>query len=94
MSSVFQVYTSPDILGIELYGALKMSLPLAAGVSDGLGCGDNTKGSSYDKRNRRDHKTWCCNGWKAETFSGLSGIGDLICHMHKHAQQKQKSRHP
>ena len=43
MSSVFRVYTSPDILGIELGGALKNVIALAAGVSDGLGCGDNTK---------------------------------------------------
>lgn len=43
MNQVFRVYTSPDMLGIELGGALKNVIALAAGVADGLGCGDNTK---------------------------------------------------
>lgn len=43
MSPVFRVYTSPDMLGIELGGALKNVIALAAGIADGLGCGDNTK---------------------------------------------------
>ena len=67
MSSVFRVYTSPDILGIELGGALKNVIALAAGVSDGLGCGDNTKAALMTR-----------GIGKPETFSGLSGIGDLI----------------
>ena len=45
MSPVFRVYTSPDILGIELGGALKNVIALAAGIADGLGYGDNTEGS-------------------------------------------------
>ena len=78
MSSVFRVYTSPDILGIELGGALKNVIALAAGVSDGLGCGDNTKAALMTRGIAEITRLGVAMGGKPETFSGLSGIGDLI----------------
>ena len=78
MSPVFRVYTSPDILGIELGGALKNVIALAAGVSDGLGCGDNTKAALMTRGIAEITRLGTAMGGKAETFSGLSGIGDLI----------------
>jgi len=65
INKVFRVYTSPDILGIELGGSLKNVIALAAGIADGLGYGDNTKAALI-------------NRGIAETVTGLTGIGDLI----------------
>lgn len=55
MSPVFRVYTSPDITGIELGGALKNVIALAAGTADGLGYGDNTKAVSITRGSRKLH---------------------------------------
>ena len=71
MSPVFRVYTSPDVLGIELGAALKNVVALAAGVADGLGYGDNTKAALITRLGT-------AMGGRRETFFGLSGIGDLI----------------
>ena len=78
MNDRFRVYTSPDILGIELGGALKNVIALAAGVSDGLGCGDNTKAALMTRGIAEITRLGVAMGGKPETFSGLSGIGDLI----------------
>ncbi|NCB91110.1 MAG: NAD(P)H-dependent glycerol-3-phosphate dehydrogenase [Clostridia bacterium] len=78
MSSVFRVYTSPDILGIELGAALKNVIALAAGVADGLGYGDNTKAALITRGITEISRLGIAMGAKAETFFGLSGIGDLI----------------
>ena len=79
MSPVFRVYTTPDILGVELGGALKNVIALAAGTADGLGYGDNTKAALITQWNRRDCPSWYKNGSTVmETFYGLSGMGDLI----------------
>ena len=78
MSSVFRVYTSPDILGIELGGALKNVIALAAGVSDGLGCGDNTKAALMTRGIAEITRLGVKIGGKLESFTGLTGIGDLI----------------
>ena len=78
MSPVFRVYTSPDILGIELGGALKNVIALAAGVADGLGYGDNTKAALITRGIAGISRLGMAMGGRAETFSGLSGIGDLI----------------
>ena len=78
MSSVFRVYTSPDILGIELGGALKNVIALAAGVSDGLGCGDNTKAALMTRGIAEITRLGVKMGGKLESFTGLTGIGDLI----------------
>lgn len=78
MSRFFRVYTSPDILGIELGGALKNVIALAAGMADGLGCGDNTKAALITRGIAEITRLGVAMGGKAETFAGLTGIGDLI----------------
>lgn len=78
MSDFFRVYTSPDIVGIELGGSLKNVIALAAGVCDGLGYGDNTKAALMTRGIAEMSRLGVAMGGKAETFSGLSGVGDLI----------------
>lgn len=78
MSQTFRVYTSPDILGIELGGALKNVIALAAGMADGLGYGDNTKAALITRGIAEISRLGMDMGGKLETFSGLTGIGDLI----------------
>lgn len=77
-SPVFRVYTTPDILGVELGGALKNVIALAAGTADGLGYGDNTKAALITRGIAEIARLGVKMGAKAETFAGLSGIGDLI----------------
>lgn len=78
MSNVFRVYTSPDILGIEIGGSLKNVIALAAGMADGLGYGDNTKAALITRGIAEITRLGMAMGAKAQTFAGLSGIGDLI----------------
>ena len=78
MSPVFRVYISPDILGIELGGALKNVIALAAGIADGLGYGDNTKAALITRGIAEIARLGLKMGGRLETFSGLTGIGDLI----------------
>lgn len=78
MNQKFRVYTSPDILGIEVGAALKNVVALAAGIADGLGCGDNTKAALITRGIAEIARLGTAMGGKYETFAGLSGIGDLI----------------
>lgn len=78
MNDVFRVYTSPDILGIELGGSLKNVIALAAGIADGLGYGDNTKAALITRGIAEIARLGVKMGGKFETFNGLTGIGDLI----------------
>ena len=78
MNQVFRVYTSPDMLGIELGGALKNVIALAAGIADGLGYGDNTKAALITRGIAEMSRIGLAMGGRIESFSGLSGIGDLI----------------
>lgn len=78
ISPVFRVYTSPDMLGIELGGALKNVIALAAGTADGLGYGDNTKAALITRGIAEISRLGMKMGGKPETFFGLTGIGDLI----------------
>lgn len=78
MADFFRVYISPDMTGIELGGALKNVIALAAGIADGLGCGDNTKAALITRGIYEITALGMAMGGKAETFGGLSGIGDLI----------------
>ena len=78
MSPVFRVYISPDILGIEIGGALKNVIALAAGIADGLGYGDNTKAALITRGIAEISRLGTAMGANPSTFSGLSGIGDLI----------------
>ncbi len=94
MSPVFRVYTSPDVLGIELGAALKNVVALAAGIADGLGYGDNTKAALITRGISEIARLGTAMGGKAETFSGLSGIGDLIvtcASMHSMIIQQRKN---
>lgn len=78
MSPAFRVYISPDVLGIEIGGALKNVIALGAGIADGLGYGDNTKAALITRGIHEIARLGMKMGGKFETFSGLSGIGDLI----------------
>ncbi len=78
MNEVFRVYTNPDIIGIEIGGALKNVIALAAGTTDGLGFGDNTKAALMTRGIAELTRLGVALGGKPETFSGLTGIGDLI----------------
>lgn len=78
MTDYFRVYTSPDVIGIELGGALKNVIALAAGIADGLGCGDNAKAAIITRGIAEISRLGCSLGGHESTFAGLSGIGDLI----------------
>ena len=78
MNDVFRVYTSSDILGMELGGSLKNVVALAAGIADGLGYGDNTKAALITRGIAEIARLGAAMGGQAETFYGLTGIGDLI----------------
>ncbi len=78
MSPSFRVYTSPDVLGIEVGAALKNVIALAAGIADGYGCGDNTKAALITRGIAEITRLGIAMGGKFETFTGLTGIGDLI----------------
>lgn len=75
--SSFRVYTSTDLLGVELGGALKNIMAIAAGVGDGLGFGDNTKAALLTRGLAEMRRLGVANGANPETFAGLSGLGDL-----------------
>lgn len=78
MSESFRVYTNPDILGVELGGALKNIIALAAGTVDGLELGDNTKAALMTRGLVEITKIGLAKGADLRTFYGLSGLGDLI----------------
>ncbi len=78
MCDCFRVYTSDDPYGMELGGALKNVIALAAGIADGLGYGDNTKAALITRGIHEIAKLGVRAGGKRETFEGLTGIGDLI----------------
>ena len=78
MTEFFRVYTSPDVIGIELGGSLKNVIALAAGIADGLGYGDNTKAALMTRGIAEISRLGTKMGGKYETFSGLSGMGDLM----------------
>ena len=78
MNDFFRVYTSSDILGIELGGALKNVVALAAGIADGLGYGDNAKAALITRGISEIARLGIAMGGQFETFCGLTGIGDLI----------------
>ncbi len=78
MTDNFRVYTSSDVAGVELGGALKNVIALCAGISDGLGYGDNTKAALMTRGIAEISRLGVAMGADEKTFSGLSGIGDLI----------------
>lgn len=78
MNEVLRIYTSPDVLGMELGASLKNVIALAAGMADGLGYGDNTKAALITRGISEMSRLAIAMGAKAETLNGLTGIGDLI----------------
>lgn len=90
MNEVFRVYTSPDIIGIELGAALKNVIALAAGIIDGLGLGDNTKAALMTRGMAEISRLGERMGGRMETFSGLSGFGDLfVTCTSRHSRNRQ-----
>ncbi len=74
----FRVYTSDDIIGVEFGGAIKNVIAIAAGISDGLGLGDNTRAALITRGLAEMSRLGCALGAKRETFFGLAGLGDLV----------------
>ncbi|HEX7862293.1 MAG TPA: NAD(P)H-dependent glycerol-3-phosphate dehydrogenase [Verrucomicrobiae bacterium] len=73
----FRVYTSIDLIGVELGGALKNVIAIAAGIGDGVGFGDNSKAALVTRALAEMRRLGMACGAQGETFSGLSGLGDL-----------------
>ena len=78
MNSYFRVYTNDDIVGVEIGGAVKNIIALAAGVIDGIGYGDNTKAALMTRGMKEISRIGVALGGKEDTFYGLTGMGDLI----------------
>ena len=78
MADTLRVYTSPDPVGAELGAALKNVIALCAGITDGLGFGDNTKAMLMTRGLTETARLGVALGAKKETFAGLAGVGDLI----------------
>ena len=78
INPVFRVYTNPDRIGVQLGGALKNVMAIAAGISDGLGFGDNTKAALITRGVTEMARLGQALGAQTPTFSGLSGVGDLF----------------
>ena len=78
MTPRFRVYTNPDVKGVELCGAVKNIIALAAGISAGLGYGDNTKAALITRGMAEITRLGIAMGCREQTFAGLAGIGDLI----------------
>ena len=75
---IFRIYTNPDLVGVEMGGALKNIIALAAGMNDGLGYGDNSKAALMTRGIYEMNKLGISLGANPHTINGLSGIGDLI----------------
>lgn len=78
MGTTFRVYTSDDLIGVELGGTLKNIIAVAAGILDGIGLGDNSKAALMTRGLAEIARLGAALGARADTFSGLSGVGDLI----------------
>ena len=78
MSSVFRVYTNDDVVGVELAGSLKNIIALGAGISDGLGYGDNAKAAFITRGLTEITRLGVAAGASPLTFAGLAGMGDLV----------------
>lgn len=78
MDKNFRIYTNDDVIGVEIGGAIKNIIALAAGISDGIGYGDNSKAALMTRGMYEISKVGIALGGRAETFYGLTGMGDLI----------------
>lgn len=89
VNDTFRVYTLDDVVGVELGGALKNVIAVAAGIGDGMGYGDNSKAALMTRGIAEITRLGVALGAKPETFSGLSGIGDLmVTCMSKHSRNR------
>jgi len=88
-----RVYTSSDIKGVEIGGALKNIFAIAAGVSDGLGFGDNSKAALATRALLEIQKLGVIMGGRSETFLGLSGLGDLMATCFSHHSRNRRFGH-
>lgn len=77
-TATFRAYSSTDVIGLELGGAVKNVIALAAGMLDGLGCGDNTKSALLTRGLAEIVELGCAMGARRKTFYGMAGVGDLI----------------
>jgi glycerol-3-phosphate dehydrogenase (NAD(P)+) len=77
-TATFRIYTNDDVLGVELAVSMKNVIAIAAGISDGLGFGDNTKGALLTRGLAEMTRLGIAMGARPETFSGLAGLGDLV----------------
>lgn len=86
----FRVYTNPDLIGVETAAALKNVIAIAAGICDGLGFGDNTKGALLTRGLAEIARLGEALGARPETFAGLAGLGDLVttC-MSRHSRNRR-----
>ena len=90
MTECFRIYTSPDIVGAELGGALKNVIALCTGVGDGMGCGDNCMAMLVTRGLSEMTRLGVAMGANRETFAGLTGMGDLIVTCtSKHSRNRQ-----
>lgn len=101
MTQHFRVYTNKDVIGVEFAGALKNIIAIAAGISDGLGFGANTKAAIITRGLAEMTRLGVIMGGKLETFTGLSGMGDLITtcistegRNHRFGQEIGKGKNP
>ncbi|HRR09939.1 MAG TPA: NAD(P)H-dependent glycerol-3-phosphate dehydrogenase [Rhodothermales bacterium] len=78
MSKKLRIYVNPDLLGVEISGSVKNVMAIAAGISDGVGYGDNTKAAILTRGMAEIRRLGLAMGARPETFSGLAGIGDLV----------------
>jgi glycerol-3-phosphate dehydrogenase (NAD(P)+) len=78
MNDRFRIYTSSDLIGVEMGGSLKNIIAIACGISDGLGFGANTKAALLSRGLAEISRLGAAMGAKAKTFSGISGLGDLV----------------
>ena len=78
MNDSFRVYASTDVVGVELSAAMKNVIALSAGISDGLGLGDNTKALLVTRGLTELARLGIALGGRQETFAGLAGVGDMI----------------
>ena len=86
MSPYFRVYTNQDRTGVELGGALKNVFSMAAGICDGLNFGDNTKAALVTRALAEMRRLGVAMGAEPVTFSGLSGLGDLVTAGSRHSE--------
>ena len=91
MDAGFRIYVNEDVIGVELGGALKNAIALAAGICDGMNMGDNTKAALMTRGLAEIARLGVAMGARADTFAGLSGMGDLIVTCGSHHSRNHRA---